>query len=259
LVGFEALLRWNNGVLGMVEPAEFVPIAEDAGMIVPIGHWLLREACHQAQAWSVLDMQVVIAINVSSLQFRQPDFVAQVGAAIRDTGIDAERIELEVTERVLSDQFDLAVRTLAKLDRMGVRTALDDFGTGYSSLAYLQKLPIRSLKIDRSFVRELKIGPNGTVGDALPIIEAIAALGLKLGKVVVAEGVETEAQAQCLQNVGVAVGQGFHFAKPMGARQAEALLRRLAQGPGGGPWRPTQPEFARGPGTVAADDGFLLR
>ena len=228
LCGFEALLRWRNADLGMVPPGEFIPIAEEAGMIVPIGHWLTREACRQAQAWAGLGPHVTMAINVSPLQFRQPEFVQQVEAAIRDARVDPTRIELEVTESILIDQFELAVQTLRRLDKLGVRTALDDFGTGYSSLAYLQKLPIRSLKIDRSFVRELVLGPSGVVGDALPIVEAIAAMGLKLGKTVVAEGVETEAQARYLHRIGVGVVQGFHYARPMTAARAEALLKRLA-------------------------------
>ncbi|MBW6455800.1 MAG: bifunctional diguanylate cyclase/phosphodiesterase [Trueperaceae bacterium] len=228
LCGFEALLRWRNPDLGMVPPDEFIPIAEEAGMIVPIGHWLMREACRQAQAWAGYGPHVTMAINVSPLQFRQPEFVQQVETAIRDARVDPARIELEVTESILIDQFELAVQRLKRLDEMGVRTALDDFGTGYSSLAYLQKLPIRSLKIDRSFVRELVLGPSGVVGDALPIVEAIAAMGLKLGKTVVAEGVETEAQARYLHRIGVGVVQGFHYAKPMTAGRAELLLRRLA-------------------------------
>ena len=231
LCGFEALMRWRNAELGMVPPSEFIPIAEDAGMIVPIGHWLMREACRQAQAWNEITPNVTMAINVSPLQFRQPDFLEQVEAAVRDARVDPGRIELEVTESILIDQFELAVATLGQLDRMGVRSALDDFGTGYSSLAYLQKLPIRSLKIDRSFVRELVLGPSGVVGDALPIVEAIAAMGLKLGKTVVAEGVETEAQARYLHRIGVGVAQGFHYAKPMSAERATALLRRLASLP----------------------------
>jgi len=231
LCGFEALMRWRNAELGMVPPSEFIPIAEDAGMIVPIGHWLMREACRQAQAWNEITPNVTMAINVSPLQFRQPDFLEQVAAAVRDARVDPGRIELEVTESILIDQFELAVATLGQLDRMGVRSALDDFGTGYSSLAYLQKLPIRSLKIDRSFVRELVLGPSGVVGDALPIVEAIAAMGLKLGKTVVAEGVETEAQACHLHRIGVGVAQGFCYAKPMSAERATALLRRLASLP----------------------------
>jgi diguanylate cyclase (GGDEF)-like protein len=231
LLGFEALLRWRSHALGSVSPSEFVPIAEDAGMIVPIGHWLMREACRQAQAWTALAPDLTMALNVSSLQFRQPDFLTQVDAAIRDAGVEPGRIEVEVTESILIDQFDLAVSTLLELDKMGVRSALDDFGTGYSSLAYLQKLPIRSLKIDRSFISGLELGPSGIVGDALPIVEAIAAMGLKLGKTIVAEGVETDAQARYLHHIGVTVAQGYHYARPMGAVEAEAMLRRLAEMP----------------------------
>ncbi|MFU8888203.1 MAG: putative bifunctional diguanylate cyclase/phosphodiesterase [Trueperaceae bacterium] len=259
LCGFEALLRWRNPDLGMVPPDEFIPIAEEVGMIVPIGHWLMREACRQAQAWAGYGPHVTMAINVSPLQFRQPEFVQQVETAIRDARVDPARIELEVTESILIDQFELAVQRLKRLDEMGVRTALDDFGTGYSSLAYLQKLPIRSLKIDRSFVRELVLGPSGVVGDALPIVEAIAAMGLKLGKTVVAEGVETEEQARYLHRIGVGVVQGFHYAKPMTAGRAELLLRRLAKLPvereplaaGVGDPRASGAEDARG--TVAHD------
>jgi diguanylate cyclase (GGDEF)-like protein len=238
LCGFEALMRWRNAVLGSVAPAEFIPIAEEAGMIVPVGHWLMREACRQARAWHELAPGLTVAINVSPLQFRQPDFLQQVHEAIQDAHVDPGCIELEVTESILIDQLDLAVATLRKLDKMGVRSALDDFGTGYSSLAYLQKLPIRSLKIDRSFVRDLVLGPSGVVGDALPIVEAIAAMGLKLGKTVVAEGVETEAQARYLHRIGVNVAQGFHYAKPMAAAQATALLMRLSAA------RPRQEQMA---------------
>jgi diguanylate cyclase (GGDEF)-like protein len=252
LCGFEALLRWRNAALGSVAPSEFIPIAEEAGLIVPVGHWLMREACRQARAWHDLVPGLTVAINVSPLQFRQPDFVQQVHEAIQYAQVDPGCIELEVTESVLIDQLEHAVATLGRLDRMGVRSALDDFGTGYSSLAYLQKLPIRSLKIDRSFVRDLVLGPSGVVGDALPIVEAIAAMGLKLGKTVVAEGVETEAQARFMHRIGVNIVQGFHYAKPMVAAQATALVERLTtvrpqQGPperdprASGIWPPPAP------------------
>jgi predicted signal transduction protein with EAL and GGDEF domain len=229
LVGFEALMRWDNRELGAVSPSEFIPIAEEAGMIVPLGHWLMREACHQARQWSAFGLPgLSMAINVSTLQFRQPGFLRQVDEAIRDAKVAPESIELEVTESVLIDEFELAVATLRRLDRMGVRTALDDFGTGYSSLAYLQRLPIRSLKIDRSFVAGLVLGPTGVGGSVVPIVDAITAMGRTLGKTVVAEGVETEAQARYLQRIGVQRAQGYHFAKPMSAAQAERLLRREA-------------------------------
>ncbi len=229
LVGFESLMRWDNRELGAVSPSEFIPIAEEAGMIVPIGHWLMREACHQARQWSAFGIPgLSMAINVSTLQFRQPGFLRQVDEAIRDARVAPEAIELEVTESVLIDEFELAVATLRRLDRMGVRTALDDFGTGYSSLAYLQRLPIQSLKIDRSFVSGLVLGPTGVGGNVVPIVDAITALGRKLGKTVLAEGVETEAQARYLQRIGVHRVQGYHYGKPMNVAKAEQLLRREA-------------------------------
>ena len=232
LVGFEALMRWDNRELGAVSPSEFIPIAEEAGMIVPLGHWLMREACHQAHQWSAFGVPgLSMAINVSTLQFRQPGFLRQVDEAIRDARVAPEAIELEVTESVLIDEFELAVATLRRLDRMGVRTALDDFGTGYSSLAYLQRLPIRSLKIDRSFVSGLVLGPTGVAGSVVPIVDAITAMGRTLGKTVVAEGVETEAQARYLHRIGVHRAQGYYFAKPMSSAQAERLLRRAAAAP----------------------------
>ncbi len=229
LVGFEALVRWDNRELGAVSPSEFIPIAEEAGMIVPLGHWVMREACHQMRQWSAFGVPgLSMAINVSTLQFRQPGFLRQVDEAIRDARVGPEAIELEVTESVLIDEFELAVATLRRLDRMGVRTALDDFGTGYSSLAYLQRLPIRSLKIDRSFVAGLVLGPTGVAGSVVPIVDAITAMGRTLGKTVVAEGVETDAQARYLHRIGVHRAQGYHFAKPMTVAQAERLLRREA-------------------------------
>jgi diguanylate cyclase (GGDEF)-like protein len=232
LVGFEALMRWDNRELGAVSPSEFIPIAEEAGMIVPLGHWLMREACHQARQWSAFGLPgLSMAINVSTLQFRQPGFLRQVDEAIRDARVAPESIELEVTESVLIDEFELAVATLRRLDRMGVRTALDDFGTGYSSLAYLQRLPIRSLKIDRSFVSGLVLGPTGVAGSVVPIVDAITAMGRTLGKTVVAEGVETEAQARYLQRIGVHRVQGYFYAKPLSVAQAERLLRREAAAP----------------------------
>ncbi len=232
LIGFEALMRWHNRDLGLVSPGEFIPIAEEAGMIVPIGHWLLREVCRQAAAWSTYAIPgFSVAINVSTLQFRQPGFLRQVDEAIRDARVDPSNIELEMTESVLIADFELAVATLRRLDQMGVRTALDDFGTGYSSLAYLQRLPIGSLKIDRSFVSGLVLGPTGLTGNVAPIVDAITALGVKLGKRLVAEGVETEAQASYLQRIGVDRAQGFLYAKPMTVAQAERLLARSAPRP----------------------------
>lgn len=230
LVGLEALLRWNSRELGLVSPTEFIPIAEEAGLIVPIGHWLLREACFQIRTWQAYGFaDLKVAVNVSTLQFRQPEFLKQVTEAVADSRIDPAMLEIEITESVLIDQFELAVQTLRRLDRMGVRTALDDFGTGYSSLAYLQRLPIGTLKIDRSFIAGLTLSPTGQSGSVVPIIDAMTAMGRKLGKIIVAEGVETEAQARYLAQIGVDRAQGYLYSKPLTAAKADALLRGLVR------------------------------
>ena len=227
VVAFEALLRWQDPVLGKVSPGEFVPIAEEAGLIVPIGLWLLREACHQARTWDEDGASPIgLAVNVSTLQFRQADFVEQVESALRDSRLPPERLEIEVTESVLIDQFDVAVQALRRLNRLDVRTALDDFGTGYSSLAYLQRLPIHALKIDRSFVSCLALTSTGRAGTAVPIVDAISAMGRTLGKTVVAEGVETAAQARYLQRIGVHNAQGFYFGKAVSSDDALRLVQR---------------------------------
>ena len=229
LVGFEALLRWDSRELGDVPPSEFIPIAEEIGLIAPIGHWLLREACFQVRTWQAIGFEgLKVAVNVSTLQFRQREFLQQVAKALEDSRIDPAMFEIEITESVLIDQFELAVQTLRRLDRMGLPTALDDFGTGYSSLAYLQRLPIGTLKIDRSFIGALAGSPTGHAGHVVPIIEAMTAMGRKLGKLIVAEGVETEAQARFLQQIGVERAQGFLYSDPLTAAKAGALLRRIA-------------------------------
>jgi len=253
LVGFEALLRWHSPDLGLVPPAEFIPVAEEAGMIAPIGHWMLRETAMQLRTWLRQGlMPVRVAVNVSTLQFHQSNFVDTVKGALDDSGIQPHLFELEVTESVLEQDNDLAVRILKQLQRLGVRIALDDFGTGYSSLAYLQRLPIGTLKIDRSFVQALAQGPlrgtqtakepdpavrstlqrnhlrtSGGSVDNAAIIEAICAMAHKLNKEVVAEGVETAYQRDFLRSLGADNAQGYYFAKPMLPSQAEELLKRV--------------------------------
>src|SRR5690554_748932 len=272
LVGFEALLRWHSADLGIVSPGEFIPIAEDAGLISPIGHWMLREVALQLREWQRSGYTPVkVAVNVSTMQFHQKSFVETVKGALNDSGIPPHLLEIEVTESVLVRDYDLALRTLMRLEKLGVPTALDDFGTGYSSLAYLQKLPIRTLKIDRSFVQGLapqafdqsaRLTPLGTavrttdpglrrhtgmhVGAAtevssrgvegfylpsstFPIVEAICAMAHKLNKLVVAEGIETAYQRDFLKRLGVDFAQGYFFARPMSAADAERVLRRVTE------------------------------
>jgi len=227
LVAFEALLRWTNPNLGKVSPAEFIPVAEEAGYIGKLGHWLLREACFQTRAWQKAGLKPVrMAVNVSTLQFRQFGFLATVQGALADSGIDPSLLEIEITESVLAKEYELAMATVTKLGRMGVRTALDDFGTGYSSLAYLQNLPIATLKIDQSFVMGINRAPGMTTVSAVPIVEAIVAMAHKLRKRIVAEGVETETQWRFLQKLGVDYAQGFHFSKPLPPVKAERLMER---------------------------------
>jgi diguanylate cyclase (GGDEF)-like protein len=229
LIGFEALLRWNSRELGHVPPSEFIPVAEEAGLIVPIGHWLLREVCFQIDRWRPLGYEgLKVAVNVSTLQFRHGEFLDHLEEAMRDARVPSSMLEVEITESVLIEQFELAVQTLRRLERLGIHTALDDFGTGYSSLAYLQRLPLRTLKIDRSFVSSLRTTATGQTGSAVPIIEAMTAMGLKLGKTLVAEGVESDAQARFLRGIGVHQVQGFLYGRPLTAMKVPALLHRRA-------------------------------
>ncbi len=239
LTGLEALLRWHNPELGDIAPAEFVPLAEEGGTILPIGQWLLREVCHQGVAWQRVGYAPVkLGVNVSVLQFNQPDFVATVAKALHDSGLAPHLLELEITESLLMQDLGRAAQTLRKLQRLGVETVLDDFGTGHSSLAYLQQLPIRSLKIDRSFVSALTttpwLHPEGTssTGNNTVIIEAICALAHNLDKSVVAEGVETERQRAYLAQLNCDFAQGFLFSKPLLAREVERLLVRTSPKPG---------------------------
>ncbi len=212
IVGAEALLRWPQKDNRIVSPAEFIPVAEETGLIVPLGEWVLREACAQARAWQQLQPGVRVAVNLSARQFRQKGLVGIVEQALRDSGLDADLLELELTESMLMHHADDAVQTLGQLDDMGVRLAIDDFGTGYSSLSYLKRFPIHTLKIDRSFVNDISTDP-----DDAAIVTAIVAMGHGLNLDVLAEGVETEAQAAFLRSLSCDLAQGFHFGRPMPA------------------------------------------
>lgn len=223
LIGFEVLLRWQHPDLGEIKPSELIPLAEEAGLIIPIGHWLLREACLQAMSWQRSGFAPVqIAVNVSALQFAQKDFVAIVAKALQDSGLAPEYLEIEITESLLMKDLSVAAKTLQKLRRLGVETVLDDFGTGHSSLSYLQQLPIQSLKIDRSFI---SLPGNTLLNESNQVIvEAICALAHKLGKTIIAEGIETEAQYDYLRDLGCDYAQGFLFSKPLTNMQAEQFL-----------------------------------
>ena len=218
IVGFEALLRWHHPVEGAISPAEFVPLAEESGLIVPIGAWVLRQACAEASLW--VD-PVRVAVNLSPVQFRDPGLVATVREALALSGLAPHRLELEVTESVLLAASEANVATLHALRDLGVRIAMDDFGTGYCSLSYLQKFPFDKIKIDRSFVSQLGENAHSTA-----IVRAVIGLGASLGIVTVAEGVETEAQFAHLREEGCEEVQGYLFGRPAPAAQAGALIRR---------------------------------
>jgi diguanylate cyclase (GGDEF)-like protein len=213
---FEALVRWNHGERGQIQPAQFIPIAEDTGLIVPLGEWVLRRACRDAAGWS---KPASVAVNLSPVQFRNPDLVASVKSALADCGLPPHRLELEITESVLLQNSDAARAVLNELRAHGVKISLDDFGTGYSSLSYLRSFPFDKIKIDRSFVSEL-----GSSDDAMAIIRAVAGLGKSLGMVTTAEGVENAEQLALLRREGCTQAQGYLFSKPRPAAEVERLL-----------------------------------
>ncbi|SMH49386.1 ammonium transporter [Mesorhizobium australicum] len=207
IVSYEALVRWHHPEKGMISPADFIPIAEQNGKIIAIGEWILREACRRAR--SELG-GARVSVNVSPVQFRQRNFVEAVGAAIADTGIDPTMLELEITEGVLIDDDRRAHRLLSELKRLGVTIALDDFGTGYSSLGYLGRFPVDTIKIDRSFIRDMAKSDT-----AMTIVRTIAGLGNGLGMTIVAEGVETMDEARLLANIGCSEFQGYLLGRPV--------------------------------------------
>jgi diguanylate cyclase (GGDEF)-like protein len=220
VVGAEALCRWRHPERGNIPPSEFIPIAENSGLIIALGEKVLRRACVEGNAWPGL----TIAVNVSPLQFRRPDFVDVVERILADTGFDPKRLELEVTESTLIGNADSAEFAMARLKALGVRLALDDFGTGYSSLLYLRRFPFDKLKIDQSFVHSIE-----KTADAAAIVHAVVSLGRGLGMKVTAEGVETAEQHLFLRAAGVHTMQGYRFGKPVSP--AEFSTRLKAPGP----------------------------
>jgi diguanylate cyclase (GGDEF)-like protein len=215
--GFEALLRWHHPERGMVSPMEFIPVAEEIGLMRQIGAWVLQRACSEAATWSD---DITIAVNVSPAQFKQRAVILDVVAALGASGLPARRLEVEITEAVLLQDTDANIEILDELRNLGVRISMDDFGTGYSSLAYLQKFPFDKIKIDRSFVNDFSERP-----ESLAIIRAVTGLGTSLGMKTTAEGVETEEQLKNLKEEGCTEVQGYLFSKPLPAMQAARLLQ----------------------------------
>ncbi|HUX44045.1 MAG TPA: EAL domain-containing protein [Terracidiphilus sp.] len=219
ITGAEALLRWNHPTLGLIAPLQFIPIAEDSGMIQPIGSWVLREACRQSRAWTDAGLQnVAIAVNVSALQFRSNTFLEDITAILAESNLDSHLLELELTESMLMDWADLEP-TLRSLRSAGVRISVDDFGTGYSSLSYIRKLPLDSIKIDQSFVRQISAPPRDTA-----IVSAIVSMASSLNLQVIAEGVETAEELKFLASEGCDEAQGYYFSRPVPAKQFAKLL-----------------------------------
>jgi len=217
VVGFEALVRWTHPVLGQISPARFIPVAEEARLIAPIGEWVLRTACMEAANWPE---DVRIAVNVSPEQLTNLSFVAAVLSALAQSGLESRRLELEVTESVFMNEDAGALRVLDQLMALGVQLSLDDFGTGYSSLGYLSRTRFNTIKIDRSFV----VGASRNTAESLAIIRAVVTLAQSLGMTTTAEGVETEAELAMVRQLGCNKVQGFYFGRPMPAQDAARLF-----------------------------------
>lgn len=222
-VAVEALVRWNHRRLGQVSPADFIPLAEESGAIVPIGTWVLNTACEQGARWAQVDglAHLKVSVNISPRQFHQPDFVGDVADAIARSGIEPGRLILEITEGVVMSDVQSVIDTLQELKDLGVRLSVDDFGAGYSSLSYLKRFPLDSLKIDKSFISAVDVGPADHA-----IVEAVIVLASRLGLRVVAEGVEATPQADLLRDLGCGLGQGYLFSRPIPPAELEAQFAR---------------------------------
>ena len=227
MVGVEALLRWQHPTRGRIGPDQFIPLAEDSGLIVPIGRWVLEEACLRAQSWQQQGAPALrAAVNLSPVQFRDPHLASQVGEILKRTGFAPDQLELEITERVLMEDAEANLQTLAQLKALGVRISIDDFGVGHSSLSYLRRFPFDEIKLDRSFVGALDHDPS-----AAAIVRATLSLSRSLGLDSVAEGVESAEQLRLLGLEGCRVAQGYYFSPPVHPSEIDAMVAALAAAP----------------------------
>jgi predicted signal transduction protein with EAL and GGDEF domain len=220
---FEALIRWRHPEHGLIQPMQFIPIAEETGLIIPLGRWVLRQACVEAAAWPP---EITVAVNVSPAQFNHHNLVHDVVAALDASGLPGDRLEVEITELVLLRDNETTLATLHELRSLGVKIAMDDFGTGYSSIGYLRSFPFDKIKIDQSFIRSV-----ADRKDSLAIIRAVVGLGSSLGVATTAEGVETQEQLDCLRIEGCTEAQGFLISRPRPAGDVQSILSKLRMHP----------------------------
>jgi len=221
IIGMETLIRWNQPDIGMVSPAEFIPLAEETGLIVSIGEWVLRTACQQAKAW--LDqgfLSLMLSVNLSSHQFRKKEFMQVLHSALNDSGLPAEQLQLELTERIIMHEDDFTVSRLQRINDLGIHLSIDDFGTGYSSMSYLKRFPLNELKIDKSFVDDVCSDEDDGV-----IVAAMINLAHALNLRVIAEGVEKKEQLHWLAENGCDAIQGYYFSRPLPVSEFEALMQ----------------------------------
>jgi EAL domain-containing protein (putative c-di-GMP-specific phosphodiesterase class I) len=217
---FEALLRWRHPKHGLVGPNEFVDVAEETGLIIPIGQWILDESCRQIADWQRrFSLPLSVSVNLSAKQLMHPSLTSQIEEILLETGLEAGQLKLEVTESTVMEHSERSMKVLSELDELGVEVSTDDFGTGFSSLSYLQKFPFERLKIDRSFVNILDKDPKSSA-----IVKTILMLGENLDLEVVAEGIETVRQLEMLRSLGCKLGQGYLFSRPVDAAAAEEFL-----------------------------------
>ena len=227
IVGFESLIRWFSTKRGFVSPAEFIPVSEETGLIIPLGEWILEEACKQTKVWEEEFSSypfLTVSINLSTRQFTQPNLLQAIENIIYKTGVDTKKIKLEITESMVMDNVEDAINLLNQIKELGISLSMDDFGTGYSSLSYLQRFPMDNIKIDQSFVRGMDISLDDS-----EIVRTIIMLGHNLGMKIIAEGIETQTHYLTLKELGCEYGQGYFFSKPLSSKDATELLKQNPQ------------------------------